>query len=334
MGDSTFRYPPGAPGARDGGTGPGNRGAGSGIAGGPAPAGGVRRPREPVRGGRRFRLAGVARQLAWPAAVPGRASRLAQASWPADGSAPAVTYWRRRFVVLAVALATLAAAAWSLSEAFKVQLDVTGPATTGHGPSGGGAGPQGGSPGGATGTRHGHGADGAHGAHSGRGSASGAPGGTRTQASHRPGGVHKPTASPSPGAFGGFKPKFCSWHSIVLSASANQADFAASQRPSFSVSVVSTQPTDCSFNVGPGHLGLIIKEGPARIWSSADCVTGSGSLVTALRRGVPTVVAISWNKKTSTPGCAGPARSVPAGTYTAYAVDGSLASGPVTFRLR
>jgi hypothetical protein len=234
-------------------------------------------------------------------------------------SEPAVTYWRRRFVVLAVALATLAVTAWSLSEALRVQPDLSGPSATGHGPSGGAAAPQ---------------AGGSHSGGAGTHRAGGSPGaGTRTHAGHRPGAAHTPKASSSHGAFGGFKPKFCSWHSIVLSASANQVSLGPGQQPTFSLSVVSTQPTDCSFNVGPAHLALVIREGPARIWSSADCVSGTGSLVTALRRGVPTDVAIGWNEKTSAPGCNGPARSVPAGRYTAYAVDGSLVSAPVTFRL-
>ncbi len=73
---------------------------------------------------------------------------------------PAVTYWRRRFVVLIVALASLVAAAWSLSEALKVQPTLTGHghATTSHGPSGGAVAPQGGgSPtGAAAGPRHSH----------------------------------------------------------------------------------------------------------------------------------------------------------------------------------
>ena len=208
--------------------------------------------------------------------------------------------------MLAGALATLAVAAWSLSQALMVEPGRP-PLRTGHGPSGAAVAPQGGGP------------------------ASGAP--AHHRSGHTPGSVTKPTSSTSPGAFGGFKPRFCSWHSVVISVSATQAAFTAGQRPNFSLSVVSTQPKDCSFNVGSSHLALVIKEGPARLWSSADCGKGAGSLVTALRQGVPTVVTVSWNKKTSAPGCAGPANPAPAGRYTAYAVDGSLVSTPVTFRL-
>ena len=119
----------------------------------------------------------------------------------------------------------------------------------------------------------------------------------------------------------------------MLSLSASQVHFGSGQQPAFSLSVVSTQPANCSFNVGPGHLAVVIKEGTARIWSSADCVNGTGSLVTALSRGVPTVVTVDWSRRTSSPGCSGPARAVPSGTYTAYAVEGSIVSPPVTFRL-
>jgi hypothetical protein len=97
--------------------------------------------------------------------------------------------------------------------------------------------------------------------------------------------------------------------------------------------VLSTQRADCSFNLGLRHLRLVIKKGQARIWSSADCVRGSGSLMTALKSGAPTAVAIIWNKRTSSPGCARPVQPVPAGRYTAYARDGSVVSTPVTIRL-
>ena len=214
-----------------------------------------------------------------------------------------------------------AMAAWTLSEALKVHPAAsppTGtPATSGHGHGGRPAGGQH-SPGG-TSRQHEHSPAGSHRGH--------APAGSRSRRRARP--------SPAASGFGGFKPAFCSWHSIVLSLSAGQVRFGPGQVPDFSLSVVSTQPKDCSFNVGAGHLAVVVKEGSATIWSSADCAGSSGtrSLVTALRRGVPTVVSIAWNRKTSAPGCSGPVREVPAGTYTAYAADGTLVSAPVTLQL-
>src|SRR5579859_960808 len=230
--------------------------------------------------------------------------------------APAATYWRRRFIALAVGLTIFAMAAWTLSEALKVHPATSPPTRTpatsgrGHG-AGHGGGPAGGQRA-VTGTsrRDGHSPAGSHHGH--------ATAGGRSRRRTHP--------SPAASGFGGFKPAFCSWHSIVLSLSASQVRFEPGQVPDFSLSVVSTQPKDCSFNVGAGHLAVVVKEGTATIWSSADCAGSSGtrSLVTALRRGVPTVVSIGWNRKTSAPGCSGPVRAVPAGTYTAYAADGSL----------
>jgi hypothetical protein len=142
-----------------------------------------------------------------------------------------------------------------------------------------------------------------------------------------------PRPSAAKSGSGGSTPPSCSWHSIVLSLFATQASFGPGQQPAFSLNVVSTQPADCSFNIGSGHLALVIKEGSARIWSSADCTSGTGNLVAALRRGIPTVVTIGWDKQTSAPGCAGAAHTVPAGRYAAYAVDGSHVSLPVMFRV-
>ena len=235
---------------------------------------------------------------------------------------PSAKYWRRRFIILAVGLTVLAAASWGLSRALRIHpaaRSSTGALRT----SGNTAAPPAGSPA-ATAGQHGTG-----GGQGGHGSGGSGKSGTRTVTRQSP--APKPTVTTS--GFAGFKPAFCSWHSIVLSLSASQVHFGSRQQPAFSLSVVSTQPTNCSFNVGPGHLAVVIKEGPARIWSSADCASGTGSLVTALRRGVPTVVAIDWNRRMSSPGCGGPARAVPPGSYTAYATEGSIVSAPVTVRL-
>jgi hypothetical protein len=112
-----------------------------------------------------------------------------------------------------------------------------------------------------------------------------------------------------------------------------QVKVAAGRRPAFNVSVVSTQLADCTFNIGPGHLALVIKRGRTRVWSSADCVVSNGGLVIVLRRGVPTVITIGWSERTSVRRCDGHAHSVSPGAFRAYAVDGPLTSVPVAFRL-
>jgi hypothetical protein len=128
-------------------------------------------------------------------------------------------------------------------------------------------------------------------------------------------------------------PAFCAEHAIVLSLFTGQTDFGPAQSPTFDINVVSTQQPECSFNVGSQHIALVIKEGPARIWSSADCAAGKTGLIAALKRGVPTVLTTAWDRTTSAPGCSSRATQVPAGVYTATAVDGELSSVPVTFRL-
>jgi hypothetical protein len=258
----------------------------------------------------------------------------------------AATYWRRRFVVLVVCVSALAAAGWSVSNAFTVQVGPKAPATGHrlHGGSGhegraghGGAGQQGGGTRGQGGGTGQHGAGSPSGGATGQGSgvASESPGGdARTQPAHQGGTGHGPQASPSPssGTSGGSGPKACPPQAIVLSL--RQVKAAAGRRPTFNVSVVSTQRPDCSFNIGAGHLALVIKRGQVRVWSSADCVGRSAGLVAVLQRGVPTVVTIGWGKKTSSPRCDGHARLVSPGTYQAYAQDGSLTSEPVGFRER
>ena len=238
------------------------------------------------------------------------------------------TYWRRRFLALVIGLAALALIAWALSSALRASSG-SSPAAAARGAAGPGTGPRAGGPGGGHG---GSGAPAGRGGSAGRSAHAAGSQSARPSPGH-PGGSPDPGASGTPAGYPGVRPAFCSRHAVVLSLSAAQTDFAPQQWPSFGLDVVSTQQADCSFNVGPGYLTLVIKEGPVRVWSSADCVTGDRSLLSALRRGVPTVLPVSWDLKTSAPGCAGPVTKVPAGTYTAYAIQGSLASAPLTFRV-
>src|SRR5262249_33504863 len=126
--------------------------------------------------------------------------------------APAATYWRRRLVVLAVGLTTLAVAAWSLSESLKVHAGAHSSAASRDGPrEQGPAAPAGGTPGAAP-----------HAGASLHPSASdAATAGATFPVGHSPysAPAYRPAPEPSAPAsgFGGFKPAFCSWHSIVLS---------------------------------------------------------------------------------------------------------------------
>jgi hypothetical protein len=146
------------------------------------------------------------------------------------------------------------------------------------------------------------------------------------------GGAGKTGAGQAAG-HGSILPAFCGQRDIVLSVFAGQTQFGPKDSPTFELSIVSTQPAECTFNIGSAHLILVIKEGPATIWSSADCPTGTPSLDAALARGVPTVVTVTWNRKTSAPGCSTRTSRVPPGAYTATAQNGALTSQPIPIRL-
>jgi hypothetical protein len=113
-------------------------------------------------------------------------------------------------------------------------------------------------------------------------------------------------------------PAACKPHQVVLSLVTNQGSYGPREHPQFDVYVVSIARRDCSFNVGPRYLSVVVKSGGiTRIWSSANCVTGSGSDFVALSTGVPSVLHFSWNRKASSPGCQASRAAVRPGTYTA-----------------
>ena len=279
-------------------------------------------------------------------------------SYDTYGEGSASTYWRRRFIVLAIGLVILGLAAWALSSALAVQPESASrasradrpsqPARTGPGPGNGhgadsGSLHTGGSSGGRSGAAGpGKTESGAHGSgagHSGGQASGGQAADSRSAGRSGPGAAgsgrsqNVKTGAGQVAGHGTILPAFCGRRDIVLSVFAGQTQFGPKDSPTFELSIVSTQPTECTFNIGSAHLVLVIKEGPATIWSSADCPTGTASLDAALARGVPTVVTVTWNRKTSAPGCSSRTTRVPPGAYSAYAVDSTQTSEPVTFRL-
>jgi hypothetical protein len=119
----------------------------------------------------------------------------------------------------------------------------------------------------------------------------------------------------------------------VISLFATQASYGPGEPAEFDVDVVSTAAGTCAFNVGPRYLAVAVMDGQRRVWGSADCAAGAGSLVTDLARGVPTVLPVAWDLQTSARGCPATAAQAADGSYTATAADGGVTSNAATFRL-
>ena len=144
-------------------------------------------------------------------------------------------------------------------------------------------------------------------------------------AKRHPAGRARKTA---PGASGA-----CPHAGLVLSLFPARYSYPAHAQPQFDVDVVSTASGRCSADLGASHLHVVIRSDGKQIWDSADCA-GLAPRATTLARGVPATVPITWNRKTSAPGCRAAHRAVRPGTYTATAYIGNLSSRAVTVVLR
>jgi hypothetical protein len=132
------------------------------------------------------------------------------------------------------------------------------------------------------------------------------------QAQARPVPTPTPTSAPD-GLLAACKPS-----QVVLSLVPGEGSYGPHEHPQFNVYIVSIGKRDCSFNVGPRYLSVVIKSGGiSRIWSSADCMKDTGSDFVSLSTGVPSVLHFSWDRKASSPGCRTVPVAVRPGTYTA-----------------
>jgi hypothetical protein len=116
---------------------------------------------------------------------------------------------------------------------------------------------------------------------------------------------------------------------VTLSLSSPQYWYQQGSTPRFTVRAVSSQPRPCRFNMGTASVAVVVAYGSQRIWSSADCATGARSRETVLTSGTPAVLRLSWDRRTSSPGCAGTGQPVRSGEYSATAVAGRLHSKTV-----
>jgi hypothetical protein len=236
-------------------------------------------------------------------------------------------YWRRRVIALAAGLGMLALVTWTVNGALgggSRQATDLSQTTSQH--------------------------SGAPSTPPATGSASASPGGT---ASATPSPTGDPAPTPSPSATGHATAKrhgarhgrktaasasaACPRADLVLSLTSARSSYPAHAQPQFDVDVVSTAPGRCTTNLGPINLHVVIRAGGKQIWDSADCA-GPAPRAATLARGVPAVVQITWNRKTSAPGCRAAHRvvhrAVRPGTYTASGYSGNVGSRAMTFVLK
>jgi hypothetical protein len=237
-------------------------------------------------------------------------------------------YWRRRVIALAAGIGMLALVTWTVNGAL-----------------GGGATRQ------ATDLSQ---TTSQHSAPPASGSASATPDSTASGPGATPSPTEEPTLSPSSSATHGASARHgapgaerggrttaagrpsgaCPHAALVLSLFSARYRYPAHAAPQFDVDVVSTAPGRCTADLGATHLHIVIRAaGKTQVWDSADCARPAAQ-ATTLARGVPAVVQVTWNRKTSAPGCRAPRRAARPGTYTATAYSGNLSSRAMIFVLK
>jgi hypothetical protein len=140
-------------------------------------------------------------------------------------------------------------------------------------------------------------------------------------------------AKPVPKAPAATGPTACPAADLVLTVTASQASYGSAARPSFQVDIVSTGTATCLLDTGPAALRLVVLHGSAVAYNSGSCLHGARKQVISLRRGVPVVTSMAWNKHETVTGCPTTVLAATNRTYAAVAQAGGAQSPRSSFRL-
>ena len=116
----------------------------------------------------------------------------------------------------------------------------------------------------------------------------------------------------------------CAAGDVQLTVSSPQYWYQSGKTPVFTARVVNTGSQPCRFDMGARSLAVVIDTSSGRrVWSSADCVTGSGSDPDVLASGAHAALRVTWNRRASTSGCGAAGNLVPPGEYQVAAIAGA-----------
>ncbi len=125
----------------------------------------------------------------------------------------------------------------------------------------------------------------------------------------------------------------CPAAGIVLTLLASKPSYGPHDQPRFQIDVVSTDVPACTFDTGPEALRVVVMHGGQAAWNSGACLHGVPPHVISLRRGVPVVLSIAWDRRLTATGCRPTIMAATNRTYVAVAQAGAAQSPWQSFRL-
>ncbi len=120
----------------------------------------------------------------------------------------------------------------------------------------------------------------------------------------------------------------------MLTLLPSKASYGPHDRPAFQIDVVSTDNATCTFGIDPRSLRVVVTHGSQLAWNSGACLQDAATRVTQLRRGVPVVVPVGWNRQLNARGCSATVPAASQRTYVAVAQSGAVESPGRAFRLK
>ncbi|WP_103384459.1 hypothetical protein [Pseudonocardia dioxanivorans] len=127
----------------------------------------------------------------------------------------------------------------------------------------------------------------------------------------------------------------CTNDMLSVGATIDRPDHKVGDKPVVGVVVTNTSGEPCVRDLDGSRLEIVVWSGDGvnRLWSSNDCANPSTPDLRTLVPGQPVSFSVTWQGRTSTPGCAAPRTVVPAGAYRLLTRIDDLISPPTPFLL-
>jgi hypothetical protein len=113
-------------------------------------------------------------------------------------------------------------------------------------------------------------------------------------------------------------PPKCDVKSLSITSVVGKSTYSVGDTPLLQMQVTNTGSKPCVQDLADQQVEMRVYNGESRVWGSHDCQIQPGTEVRTLAPNMAVRVAITWSGRTSQPGCNGTRQRVGAGTYTLY----------------